>query len=43
MANALVCMVTYWTGPMVNHDARLSSIMIHQTTLLHGLLTLREY
>ena len=25
MISALVCMVTYWTWPMVNHDLRLSS------------------
>ena len=25
MGNALVCMVTYWTRPMVSHDVRLSS------------------
>ena len=28
---------------MVNHDARLSIVMIHQVTILHGLLTLRGY
>ena len=24
MVSALVCMVTHWTKPMVNHDVRLS-------------------
>ena len=30
----------HWTGPMVSNDVRLSIIMIHQATILHGLLTL---
>ena len=30
----------YWTGPTVNHDARLSIVMIHQATILHELSTL---
>ena len=34
MVIALMCMDTYWTGPMMNHDLRLSSI--HDLTkLLH--------
>ena len=34
MVNALVCIVTHWTGPMVSHDLRLSSS--HDlTNLLH--------
>ena len=33
----------YWTGPTMNHDARLSIIMIHQDTILYGLSTLRGY
>ena len=31
------------TGPTVNHDARLSIIMINQVTILHELSTLRGY
>ena len=37
MVSALVCMVTHWIVPIVNHDTRLSTIMIHQATILHGL------
>ena len=37
----MVC-VAYWIGSTVNHDVRLSVVMIHQTTILHGLSTLRE-
>ena len=33
----------HWIGPMTNHDARLSIVMIHQATILHGLSTLRGY
>ena len=33
----------HWTGPMVNHDVRLSNVMIHQAIMLHGLSTLRGY
>ena len=33
----------HWIGPMMNHDTRLLIVMIHQTTILHGLLTLRGY
>ena len=32
-----------WTRPMVNHDARLTTVMIHQATILYRLSTLREY
>ena len=27
---------THWTRLMVNHDTRLSIVMIHQATILHG-------
>ena len=27
----------HWIGPMMNHDARLLIIIIHQATILHGL------
>ena len=43
MMSALVCMITHWIGPMVNHDIRLLIVMIHQTAMLHGLSTLRGY
>ena len=44
MVNALVYACdSHWTGPSVNHNARLSTIMIYQSTLLHELLTLRGY
>ena len=33
----------HWTGPMVNHDVRLSIVMIHQAIILHGLSTLKWY
>ena len=33
----------HWIGPMVNHDARLSIVMIHQATILDRLSTLRGY
>ena len=29
MMSALVYMVTHWTGTMVNHDIKLSIVMIH--------------
>ena len=41
--SALVCMVTYWIGPKVNHNIKLLIVMIHQTTILYGLLTLIGY
>ena len=31
------------TRPTVNHDTRLSIVLIHQVTILHRLLTLRGY
>ena len=31
------------TRPMVNHDVRLSIVIIHQATILYRLLTLRGY
>ena len=43
MVSAQVYMVTHWTRPMVNHDVRLSIVMIHSAIILHGLSTLREY
>ena len=49
MVSALVYMMytsvydVHWTRPMMNHDARLSIVMIHQATILHGLSTLRGY
>ena len=33
----------HWTVHTMNHDIRLSIVMIHQTTILHGLSTLRRY
>ena len=33
----------HWTRTIVNHDIRLSIVMIHQATILHGLSTLRRY
>ena len=38
MVSALVCMVIYWTWPIVNYDIRL-----HQVATLYSLSTLREY
>ena len=43
MVSALVCMVTYWTGLMVNRNIRLLIVMIHQATILHGLSIYRGY
>ena len=43
MVNVLVNMVAHWTEPMVNHDIRLSIVMIHQDSILHGVSTLRGY
>ena len=37
MVSALACMITHWTKPTLNHDARLSIVMIHQPNMLHGL------
>ena len=34
---------SYWIGPMVNYDVRLSVVMIHWVTILYELLTLRGY
>ena len=33
----------HWTGPTMNHDSKLLIVMIHQTTILHELSTLRGY
>ena len=43
MVSILVYVMHTKTEPMVNHDARLSIVMIHQVTILHGLSTLRGY
>ena len=43
LVSTLVYMVRYWVGPTVNHDVRLSIVMIHQASILHGLSTLRVY
>ena len=43
MVSALVYMIAYWTRPTVTHDVRLSIVVIHQCTTLHGLLTLKGY
>ena len=43
LVSALVCMVTHWIRPTVNHDENLSLVIIHRATLLCGLSTLREY
>ena len=37
IVSVLVCMVTHWIEPMMNHDVRLLIFMIHQATILHGL------
>ena len=37
MVSTLMCMVTYWKRPTMNHDITVSIVMIHQITLLHGL------
>ena len=42
MMSALVY-VMHTRQPTVNHDARLSMVMIHQATILNGILTLRGY
>lgn len=41
--SALMCTITYWTKPTVNYKVRFSIVIIHQTTMLYGLSTLREY
>ena len=33
----------HWIGPMVNHNSRLSIVIIYQAIILHGLSTLRGY
>ena len=43
MVSATVCTVIYWTWLTMNHDTRYWVAMIHQTTMLHVLSTLREY
>ena len=43
MVSLIVYMVTHWIKPMINHDIKLSVVMIHQVTKLHELLTLRDY
>ena len=39
IVSALVCMITHWIKPTVNHDVRLSIVIIHQTTILYELST----
>ena len=43
MLSALVYIVIHWTRLTVNHDVRLSVVMIHQATLLHGISIFIEY
>ena len=43
IVSVLVCMVTHWTGRTVNHDIKLSIVMIYQTSILCRLSTLRGY
>ena len=43
VVSALMRIVTHWIGPMMNHDVKLSIIMIHQSTMMHKLLILRGY
>ena len=43
MVNALVYVVTHWTRPMVNHNIILAIVIIHQTTILYELSTLKRY
>ena len=45
MVSTLVCMITHWIyiGPIMNHDLSYPVVMIHQTTILHRLWTLRGY
>ena len=43
MVSALVCTVTHKIRPTMNHDARLSIIMIHQITIPYRLSILRGY
>ena len=33
----------HWIGPTVNHNARISIVMIHQVITLHELSTLKGY
>ena len=43
MMSALMCMVTCWIRPTMNHDVRLLIITIYQATIPYGFSTLREY
>ena len=43
MVKAPVYAVMHWIGSMVNQNVRLSIVMIHQDTMLKGLLTLKGY
>ena len=43
IVSALVCMIAHWREAMMNHDIDYQVVMIHQTTILYGLSTLREY
>ena len=43
MVSALLCIVTYWTRPIVDHDINYQVFMIHQAAIIYGLSTLRGY
>ena len=43
MVSVVMCMVTHLIGFIMNHDIDHRVVMIHQTTILHGLSTLREH
>ena len=43
MVSALMCMVTHWTGPMMNRDINYWVVMIHYATILCELSTSRGY
>ena len=40
IVSVLMCAVTHWTGPTVNHDVWVLVIIIQQATILHRLSTL---
>ena len=43
MVSALLCIVTHWTRPIVNHDINYRVFVIHQATIIHGLSILSGY
>ena len=43
IVSALMCMVTHWTGPMMNRDINYWVVMIHYATILCELSTSRGY